>query len=116
MARRYTLVMEIESVLLEEPQKRILHPHNKDELNCIFYKKEACNPNKMKFKICGRCHRSRVITMENLVPRFFERIIGIAIMIMGMTFGTSGQGGSATGTGSGGSGGSSGGGGAGSGH
>ena len=93
--------MEVETVSFEETQRKPLIPHKKDELNCIFYKKDACNPNKMNFKICGRCHRSKAITMENLVPRIFERIVGMAILVMGMTFGSAGQGGTSTGSGSG---------------
>jgi len=110
--------MEVETIVLEEAHRKPINPQKRDEPNCVFYKKEACNPNKMTFKICGRCHRSKAINMENLVPRVFERIIGVAIMLMGMTFGTIGPGGSASGsgTGSSGSGGSSGGGGAGGGH
>jgi len=75
--------MEVETVLLSEPNsKKPFLPKNAEEAKCLFYKTELCTPNKMKFKICARCHRSRVVTMENLVPRLFEKIIGLAIMLM----------------------------------
>ncbi|MBU0574230.1 MAG: hypothetical protein KKH83_07125 [Candidatus Margulisbacteria bacterium] len=52
------------------------------EKQCIFYKKDSCNPNKIKYAICKKCHRSRVITLDTAVPRLFERIISMAKMFM----------------------------------
>ncbi len=106
--------MEIETVILDEINpKKPLTPKTAEGLQCIFYKTENCSPTKMKFKICSKCHRCQVITMENMIPRIFDKIVGTAIFMMA-TFGLP-TGGSAQGTSSGSGGASSGGGGAGGG-
>ncbi|HTY13143.1 MAG TPA: hypothetical protein VMD02_03030 [Candidatus Omnitrophota bacterium] len=101
--------MEIESVALEEMHlQKALSPKNTGLTNCLFYKTEACSPTKMKFKICAKCHRCQVITMENAIPRIFDKIVGVAIFMMA-TFGI--PGGGKGGAASGGTGGAGGGGG-----
>jgi hypothetical protein len=72
--------MEVETVTFSEPKAISLQIS--EETKCIFYKAEACTPTKMRFNICAKCHRCRVVTMENLVPRMFEKIVGLAIMLM----------------------------------
>lgn len=96
--------MEVESVKLEE--LKIINPRKPEGRQCIFYKTETCAPNKVKFKICLKCHKCSAITRENFVPQIFNRIINMAVFLMGtMGMGSNGgAGGGAGGSGSGGGG------------
>jgi len=106
--------MEIEFNKLESVNTNIIKQHGVDGQKCVFYKEHVCNPNKANFKICMKCHRSKVFTMEKAVFNMYQRIIGMAILMMntmGINLSSSGSG-TDTGASSGGSasGGSSGGG------
>ena len=102
--------MKVENILLEEQKPTVTSPKEHEGFKCIFYKTETCTPKRIKFSICSRCHRSRAITAENLIPQMFSRIIGLAVFLMG-TMGLSFSGSSSGGGGASGSGSSSGGGG-----
>jgi hypothetical protein len=99
--------MEIETVSLEDIKSKIKPRQIAEPAKCLFYRAEICTPKEMKFKICIKCHRCQVITAENLIPRIFDKIVGLAIMLM-KTMGapSSGMGaGGGSGAGSGGGGG-----------
>ncbi|KAF0133275.1 MAG: hypothetical protein FD145_1355 [Candidatus Saganbacteria bacterium] len=62
-------------------------------LACVFYKTKSCNPKKISFKICTRCHRCQAITLDNIIPQLFNRIISMASSLMS-AFGLAGASGS----------------------
>jgi len=92
--------------LLEENQMNTVRPKEIEGLRCIFYKDQNCNPHKIYFKICLKCHRCRVVTVENVIPLLFNKIVGLAIFLagtLGMGLGSAGAaGGSGGGSGGGG--------------
>ncbi len=98
--------MEVGSVKLDE--LKIINPRRTEGQQCIFYKTETCAPNKVKFKICLKCHKCSAITKENFIPQIFNRIIGMAVFLMG-TMGMGGNAGGGVGAGTGGGTGGSGG-------
>ena len=109
---------------IDEASLHLVTPHRPfEEQHCIFYKEHVCNPFKAKFPICLKCHRCKVITVQNALPQLFDRIVMMALAIintMGMGSGqapsgaASGGSGGAGGAGGGGGGGGAGGGGGGS--
>jgi hypothetical protein len=74
--------MPVETVKMEDIQTKIKPRQIAEAPKCIFYRTETCTPKKMKFKICIKCHRCQVVTAENLIPRMFDKIVGLAIMLM----------------------------------
>ena len=109
------MLEEIAALKVEAKPQRACQ--NGEEKPCIFYKHEICTPEKIKFKICLKCHRCKVITIERAIPEIFNRIVALAGLLMA-TFGAMGGAGAGQGAGAGGStggGGGSGGGGGGSG-
>ena len=105
--------MEIESVLMEETHHSLIAPKGPGGERCLFYKSEVCCPSKRQFKMCARCHRCHVIAPDNMLPKVFDKIVGIAGLMMGtlgMGIGSSSGGGGSVGSGGTGGGGGGGGG------
>jgi hypothetical protein len=100
--------MGIEINQLEEVQLNLAATKEAERQRCLFYRDQVCNPYKATFKICSKCHRCKVVTVENVIPRLFDKIVGLAIFLagtLGMGLGSAGTaGGSGGGSGSGGSG------------
>jgi len=99
---------------VNEYELNLNRPEEKGELRCIYYKDRTCEPKEIQFKACLNCHKCKAIAPENLVPKFFDRIVGLAGFLMGLMGMGGGQAaGSGAGRAGGGSGGAGGGGGGG---
>ena len=53
-----------------------------DPNQCRAYKKEVCNPKKVKFNACLTCPNCKALLVEQAVPAVFNRIIALAGMFM----------------------------------
>lgn len=95
---------------VNEYELNLSHSEEKAEPRCIFFKERTCDPNEIKFQICLKCHKCKVVTPENVVPQLFGRIVALAGLLMGLMGMGRGQ---AAGSGTGGAGGTGGGGGGG---
>jgi len=90
-------------VHIDEASLHPMTPHRpNEEPRCLFFKDHVCNPYKTKFPICLKCHRCKVITVQNALPQLFDRIVMMALAIINTMGLGSGQ--ASVGTGSAGSG------------
>lgn len=91
-------VAKLEPSRIEDKAPSVLT--HEDESKCVFYKHENCNPDKINFKMCAKCHRCRAITFETALPAMFNRIVALAGLLMSV-FGVSAAGNAAAGNGTG---------------
>ncbi|MFH1826509.1 MAG: hypothetical protein ABH823_04375 [bacterium] len=78
---------------------------------CIYCSEVKCQAPKLAMKICRSCPRAAQFIRKNVVQNIFDKINGLAIMLMNMGGGGAGGAGGGSGGGAGGAGGGAGGGG-----
>jgi len=59
--------------------------------SCLFYKNKPCKPNEVQFKICLKCHRCQALTLENVIPKLFNRIVSMAVLFVSVFGNDKGQ-------------------------